>query len=160
MNLDDYDKIPCSAKEAWRWMETFGNYCQQERFDTSIVRIGANRRFEDKFIDEPDEAWSVYNTPGLLAYDWYKLVPKKKKDYAVDTAKLALLDEQQRRVALEIEKAERDRTKNIDVMRAWEAIDVLCSNIAWNSNTNNRSTLTLLLRDFARAIVKVIEEKK
>jgi hypothetical protein len=72
-NLDDYDKIPCSAKEAYDWMTT-GRYASADaliyRVDIQILQyFGIN------------DNWKVDHASAtrLISRDWFKLVPKKKE---------------------------------------------------------------------------------
>lgn len=89
MKLDDFDKIPCSAKEAYEWMNA-GNHCVGK---DCIFRVVDN---EIHYYYAKGFAWSKYNPLygfiELLAKDWFKLVPKKREVQDVNLDRLAYRD--------------------------------------------------------------------
>jgi len=75
LNLDDYDKIPCSAKEAADWMRE-GNYCSIVP-EVSGVIVYRLTNGELEFYSEGRWIITRVSVSGIMSFDWFKLVPKK-----------------------------------------------------------------------------------
>lgn len=109
MNLDDYDKIPCSAKE----------YLKTDC--TLMIEVGGKT-------------------------EWFKLVPKRKE---FDCGACGFRD-----------GVSGDSCRKCIKPDRFAEVDAVSLEIAKLAAPDFAGTVTLRLRDFARAIVDLIEEKK
>jgi hypothetical protein len=205
MNLDDFDKIPCSAKEAWEWM------CKTELcfLRALIVRWGP---ITLDYYSVQDREWRMINPEHypkfLMEGDWFKLVPKNLQvnEHELDKLRCAVKNYAEGRNLSKkrVELAQgnviaenpmfehivkpafleapskcedcgaprtpeehkwctpcyRLRMDKIIKDGRFEAIDIICADIAGLPSKHNVGTMTRLLREFARALVKLVEETK
>ena len=84
LNLDDYDRIPCSAKEAWEYMNS-GKYCFA---GNSIARTEG---WQLQRLSVCDSSWVLFilSSTEAMNHDWFKLVPKPGEDHALDAMQYA-----------------------------------------------------------------------
>lgn len=132
MNISDYDKIPCSAKEAMQHMRNGG-------LATNGYLFAKLSHGQLMYFSSEDSRWhcDCDAKENLLSQDWFKLVPKKK--------------EYDPYLNIYRPTPKPDR---------FEKIDRVCDEIACCSDTRNIGPLSLELRKLSRAIVDLIEKEK
>lgn len=143
MNLDNYDKIPCSAKEACDWMSK-GNFCVEEINQWLPMRINS-RQVEYQKCGGEWEPNPILNT---MTCDWMKLVPKRGLSEMVVEA-----------AAKASNKQFAEGRNFSDRPGRFAAIDKMVD-VHYGSDLESYPHDRKLMKAFARAIVELIEGER
>lgn len=146
MNLDDYDKIPCSAKEARAWMNQ-GNFCTTENHSELFHRLSRVRNEIEWSVD--GDGWR-YKESGTLLCNWFKLVPKSERCSQCGTW---LRAEKQNCSYCDKPTAKPDRFAAIETL-----IDL--NNFIFTDPKHFEKSIQWFFKQFARAIVELVEKEK